>query len=670
MKKMKLVVPILTTVVMGSAVLPSVVLAAEDEAVIVNTEPTSRGQQVTTNREVYRPKTATERNQLPADERALVDALETYFNSEANLNSRSITDRILSRIFVDFAFDIGFNRDNKLFNGASSLIGLMSDKEDLTPHKNWFNSLANKQVRTLSVYDKPTKANITLNSHYIDNGSDTTVAVQHGYRGSYETVLPQAQFFSDLGYNVMLVEARSHGGSQGRYITFGMNESQDLNSWVGQEVKTKPKQKMILYGVSMGASTSLISQEKPQPNVKGIIEDCGYASVEQQFRDIIQMISKATQYVPVVNQIDWYAKEDSLLNQLNDRHLKPKLEMDLYKVSPLKSTEVSGLPTLFIHGQSDKFIDPKANDLLFGAAIGYKEQFKVAGAGHGMAFSKDTTGYKAKVTNFLKNIDGFKGNPAYVAEDVNLLTNSRFETNQGGFANWLTALDNQALSNRQLTRNQNGQYVLEKRKYLEYATVAQQGEGIRLSNRGNSSTSFLGQEVPVVAGQTYEFSLSAKNTSPLFLNYPNLLLEANGTTSSTSLKGRNSVAPKIAVKATSNQPLAFKLGTKVGSHSLFGLATTQADVSNVQIVNADRTPPQELRNVQTSSARSNVTITGQGEPATQAILLDSRRQVVGTVATTDKGDFSLVAPTTKGQYHLVNQDIKGNQSPSTLIVIQ
>lgn len=661
----------LSGLIISGSVLPNVAKASEADIHIVTTEQSaSRSlKEITGNNEVYRGKTPQERSQLPADERALVEALEDYIKSQVNLNSRSITELLLNRLLVDFAFDFGFNRDNQVFATLASA-GSAGGEDIFGPYVEWFDKLGNKELRTMTVYDKPTKKNVSVNSYYIDNGSETTIAIHHGYRGDYVSMLPQVQFFSELGYNIILVDARGHGSSEGKFITFGMNESQDLNTWVAKEVEGKPEQNVYLYGVSMGAATVMMSQEKPQPNVKAVIEDCGYSSVEQQFRDMLRMISKATQYIPILNQINWYAKEDTLLNLLNDQHLKPKLEMDLFAVSPLESTKVSGVPALYIHGESDTFIPPVAKDLLYTAAIGYKEQLGIPGAEHGISFFVDNSKYKAKVIAFMETVENLKTKGPIVASDLNLLENNDFTGKEGGFESWLTALNSQSLSNRQLPQNNYGEFVLEKKWLKDYATFVKYGEGVRFYNRGYSGTGYIGQEVSVVAGQTYELSVTAKNTSATLFAYPNVVLSAGDKVATIPLKNRSQMTPKINFKATTDQSLAIKVGSNVGNSSLLGLATTHTQVANLIVVNADRTPPEALSNISTSQSGSQVTISGRGEANTTVILLNDQQIIIGQVTTDGNGAFQLTASLQKGQFHLMNQDVKGNCSQSTLIVVQ
>ncbi|PLS37090.1 hypothetical protein CYV26_00475 [Carnobacterium maltaromaticum] len=132
----------------------------------------------------------------------------------------------------------------------------------------------------------------------------------------------------------------------------------------------------------MGAATVMMSQEIPHKNVNAVIEDCGYYSMEQQARDVMRLLTSRLQYIPKVNQIDWYSCEDSLLASLNDEFIKPQLKVDLKSISPLEAVKKSGLPKLFIHGTSDWFIPPVAKKELYNASLGYKEELDIIDSGH------------------------------------------------------------------------------------------------------------------------------------------------------------------------------------------------------------------------------------------------------------------------------------------------
>ena len=88
------------------------------------------------------------------------------------------------------------------------------------------NSTPCKWVETYS-FDK-----LCLKARYFDNGQKNTMIFFHGYRSSSSRDFSCAlKMYMDLGFNVLLVDQRAHGRSEGRLITFGIKESRDVVSW-------------------------------------------------------------------------------------------------------------------------------------------------------------------------------------------------------------------------------------------------------------------------------------------------------------------------------------------------------------------------------------------------------------------------------------------------------
>ena len=65
-------------------------------------------------------------------------------------------------------------------------------------------------------------------------GAKGTILLFHGYRSSwiidFSIVLP---YYYSLGYNLLAVDERAHGQSEGVYITFGIHERRDAATWAG-----------------------------------------------------------------------------------------------------------------------------------------------------------------------------------------------------------------------------------------------------------------------------------------------------------------------------------------------------------------------------------------------------------------------------------------------------
>lgn len=351
--------------------------------------------------------------ELSPQKQEIIAEINQELNKKLQNKKRSIVGNDVENALVDLAFDFAFKRENPIF----SLIASIGGSSNTSEIDSWFNLLKNKKSRTLTVYDEITKKNIKLAGTYIDNNSDETVIVHNGYRAPSNAVYAQAKLFSDLGYNILLPDTRSHNRSEGSYITFGYYEKQDLNKWIDQEVSLKPHQEIILFGASMGAATTMLSQETPHKNVKAYIEDSGYYSLEQQLKDTLHLLTQYFDYIPLLDEMDWNNEENRLIHILNERQVKPVLGFDLYQVSPLNSVAKSTLPKLFIHGDADWFIPPISLELLYkNAGKGYKDYLVVQGAEHVGAYNVQPVIYKNKITSFLKNVENMRPEPAKIRD--------------------------------------------------------------------------------------------------------------------------------------------------------------------------------------------------------------------------------------------------------------
>jgi uncharacterized protein len=100
-----------------------------------------------------------------------------------------------------------------------------------------------------------TKDNIALEAWYVPvPNAKGTVCIFHGHGGKKSGNNKEAEEFRKLGYNTFQLDFRAHGGSKGNTCTIGFDESEDVKL-AYDYVKSKGEKYIILWGISMGAST-------------------------------------------------------------------------------------------------------------------------------------------------------------------------------------------------------------------------------------------------------------------------------------------------------------------------------------------------------------------------------------------------------------------------------
>ncbi|MBK6937076.1 MAG: alpha/beta fold hydrolase [Chitinophagaceae bacterium] len=79
-----------------------------------------------------------------------------------------------------------------------------------------------------------------------------TVILFHGITSNKGVVLDEANEFRFMGFNVLLVDFRAHGNSEGKVTTAGVRESEDVKL-AYDFVTAKGEKNIFLWGQSMGA---------------------------------------------------------------------------------------------------------------------------------------------------------------------------------------------------------------------------------------------------------------------------------------------------------------------------------------------------------------------------------------------------------------------------------
>ena len=210
----------------------------------------------------------------------------------------------------------------------------------------------------------------------------------HGYGRDRTFAYDYAEAYLERGWNVLTPDLRAAGESEGKYITMGYFESDDMIGWIKKIVELDPKAEIILHGVSMGAATVMLTTGKELPsNVKAAVEDCGYTSAYEMFRDQLQVIFGLPEF-PIMKFVD-------VVSGI-------KTGAAVSDAAPIKAVVRTKIPMLFIHGDADRLIDHSMMGRLYDASgAPIKEQWTVAGAGHADAKPTNPTAYFERVFEFL-----------------------------------------------------------------------------------------------------------------------------------------------------------------------------------------------------------------------------------------------------------------------------
>ena len=266
-------------------------------------------------------------------------------------------------------------------------IGVMTEEEKVI-REEW---LKNNAKDTYIISNN--NGNLKLHAYEIEANEKSNIwtIVVHGYTKDGIEMEKYAEKYKDKGYNVLLVDLRGSGMSEGDYIGFGWHDRLDIIDWINYLIKKDSNCKIILHGVSMGAATVMMATGEELPsNVKLAIEDCGYTSVYDIFANKIENVYHLP-VVPVLSAASFITK------------IKAGYTLD--EASSLEQVKKSKTPTLFIHGSEDTFVPFNMLEILYASAKCEKEKLIVEGAEHAVSVEVNPELYWKTIDNFIeKNI--------------------------------------------------------------------------------------------------------------------------------------------------------------------------------------------------------------------------------------------------------------------------
>ncbi|WP_415341275.1 alpha/beta hydrolase [Clostridium perfringens] len=249
---------------------------------------------------------------------------------------------------------------------------------------------ASKEDITLKSFDG---LNLTSTLIMNENPTNKFIVLVHGVSICYVGSLKYFDIFYKNGFNILIVNQRRHGKSEGKYSTYGFYEKYDVNMWI-EYLKSRFGNDIILglHGESMGAGT--VMETIPlNDSIKFVIEDCGYSN----FHELIGFQITHAYKNRLVRKI----LRPSLI--FANFFMKTKAKFSMKKIVPIDIVSSTSLPMMFIHGKEDYFVPwYMAVDLYKAKTKGYKELYLVEGAKHAEALEVNKIIYEKKIMTFIE----------------------------------------------------------------------------------------------------------------------------------------------------------------------------------------------------------------------------------------------------------------------------
>ncbi|KLI38415.1 alpha/beta hydrolase [Brachyspira hyodysenteriae] len=290
---------------------------------------------------------------------------------------------VLSLIIIanHFVNKLLIKTNKKLFERKESGKEESEEKKRIKEQRRiWFES-SQKNVYTTS------SDNFKLHAHLINNNSNVYVIIVHPYeaRGSYMKYFIEK--FYNMGFNILAIDLRTHGESEGKIYSLGYLERLDVLAWIKYINDNYDNSQIILYGISMGAnSVMMCCNEDNTNNVKAIIEDAGFTNAYEQLKRRLDMAYKFS-FLPIVEATSLMAKI--------------RLGFSFADIDVKKRVAMSKIPILFIHGDKDELVDYNMVNKLYDACSSEKEKLIIKDGHHISAVFSNENLYWNTIKNFI-----------------------------------------------------------------------------------------------------------------------------------------------------------------------------------------------------------------------------------------------------------------------------
>lgn len=226
--------------------------------------------------------------------------------------------------------------------------------------------------------------------YHVEDGAPLNIGF-HGYRATaLRDFCVGANESLKRGHNLLLIDQRGQGQSEGDTITMGIKEHKDVLAWVNfANFRFGEDTKIILYGVSMGAASVIMATGLNLPkNVTGVIADCPYSVP----KDILLDVAKKDMGVNRKIAYPFVFIAGRVFGGFN-----------VTETDCVKAVKKAKIPVLIIHGEDDRYVPCYMSEEIEKANPKLVKRYTFPNAGHGLSFFSDKERYRKITEAFFEH---------------------------------------------------------------------------------------------------------------------------------------------------------------------------------------------------------------------------------------------------------------------------
>jgi len=238
-------------------------------------------------------------------------------------------------------------------------------------------------------------AGLNLYGEYINFGFDKCAIILQGRSESLLYSYYFAEVYAKNEHNILVVDVRSQGLSDGLYQTGGIKESDDVILWIKHINEKYNITDFTIHGICIGAATAVYAYKKLKNEgnslLKRIVTDGLYKNYYKFFKAHAKVLK-----APILPVIYAATKAAFFLIFILAK-VRP------FKETPLKCMKDIDIPILFICGLMDKFsIKPDSEELFEVCVSEFKEICFFPKGRHSYVRASQKVEYDELIAKFLQ----------------------------------------------------------------------------------------------------------------------------------------------------------------------------------------------------------------------------------------------------------------------------
>ena len=236
---------------------------------------------------------------------------------------------------------------------------------------------------------------LELHGYYLPaRDAERFVLLCHGYKGSgFGDFAGIVRFLHENHCNLLFIDERCCGGSQGEYLTFGAMEQYDIQKWAYYiALKNKNKLPIYLYGESMGGCLGIDGiRTSFTTGSEGTHIRLWLFSMESQVRDMAANWFHLNHIGSMIFRLKFFCRTVAGF-QMNEANTAEAMRRNKR-------------PILFFHGGKDTYVNPKNTKINYHLCRAPKEFVEIAEARHLCCADEKPELYREKLMNFFHKYD-------------------------------------------------------------------------------------------------------------------------------------------------------------------------------------------------------------------------------------------------------------------------